>query len=377
MQRRSGNRLRLRVYAAVVLAAAFIEACTARRATPIDHGQFVTPKRLAFEIDAALEHAVADGFGGAIVVSKADHVLLAKGYGLAARRARIPFTTHTLAPISSVTKVFTALAIVQLAADGRVQLDQPLKTYLPTMAEPAASVLIRDVLLHYAGLPEYCGDDFDRLTRAGLLATCAAAPLVVPRGEFNYSNPGYSYLGALVEVVSGQSWEDYLRQRVFVPAGMTTAGFLFTCFPEGRFARGYLHDQPQAIEAAQIAALRGEVWNLKGSGGLQASVDDMRRFFEFLVKQREPIRSAMLTAHASDGGAPGVQAGYGFAIRSDRDGRAVRVSVSGSDDVFLSYFMWLPRSRVFMYFVGNSGEEHVRPILREVVMRLVDADRLM
>ncbi len=321
---------------------------------------------IAANVDALMADAARKGFGGAVVIEREGRVLLSKGYGLANRRTRDPFTDETVAPIGSITKNFTALALVQLAAQGRVDLQASVGSYLPGAKEPAASARLGDILVHHAGLAEYCGEDFMRRTRQELVAVCTALPLESTPGKWAYSNLGYSLLAAIVEQVSGQSWEDYLRDHVLAPAGMAHSGWMFPDRSGMQFAEGYLDDQPRGVEADRVAHLKGEVWNLKGNGGLQASAADMRRYYMFLMALPDAVHDPMTTAHA-DHQEDGVRSGYGLAFRLDRSGQPYRIGHSGSDGVFLSYFMWLPRKQTFMYFVGNNGEDRVQPVLGVVL----------
>jgi CubicO group peptidase (beta-lactamase class C family) len=327
---------------------------------------------LAAKVDSLLNAATRDGFGGAVMIDREGRILLSKGFGLANRDARIPFTVDTIAPMGSITKSFTALALVQLAAQGNVDLQRTLKAYLPSAVEPGASVRISDVLAHQAGFAEYCGGDWVRRTKADLIAECTAKPLVAQPGTVSYSNPGYSLLAAVVEEVSGQTWEDYLRDHVFVPADMTRSGWIFQSRSAADFAVGYLNNRSEGVEADRIAQFRGEVWNLKGNGGLQASAKDMHRFYTFLLRQPASIREPMTTPHTAEY-SQGVREGYGFAFRIDRRDKPYRMGSSGSDGVFLSYFMWLPQQNTFMYLVGNNGEERVRAVLRAVVTAVQEA----
>ena len=198
--------------------------------------------------------------------------------------------------------------------------------------------------------------------------------LAAKPGTVSYSNPGYSFFAAVVEAVSGQPWEDFLRDRVFTPAGMARSGWLFPNRAGLDFAEGYLNDSPQGIEAHRVAPFEGEVWNLKGNGGLQVSATTCTASTPF-VRQPTTVRELM-TKPQSGEYEPGIWEGYGFAIRTCRAARACadvketrpyRLGSSGSDGVFLSYFAWWPDQQTFMYFVGNNGEEAVRPVLGSVI----------
>ncbi len=317
------------------------------------------------QVDSLMAEAVRGGFGGAVVIESEGRVLLSKGYGFANRKTRKSFTDVTVAPIGSITKSFTALALVQLAAQDKVALQAPVGFYLSDAREPAASVRLSDILIHHAGLAEYSGEDFIRRSKEELISVCTALPLESPPGRYTYSNLGYSLLAAIVEKVSEQPWEDYLSDNVFAPAGMSHTGWMFPDRSELQFAEGYLQDKPQGIQADRIAAFQGELWNLKGNGGLQASAADMHRYYKFLITLPAAIREPMTTPHADE--AEGVKVGYGLAFRIDLNGEPYRIGHSGSDGVFFSYFMWLPQQHLFMYFVGNNGEKRILPILKAVL----------
>lgn len=324
---------------------------------------------VAEAIDRRLTEAARHGFDGAVVVEIDGELVFSGGYGFADRASKRPFTTKTTAQIGSITKTFTGLAISQLAAEGKIDLKAPLRTYAPEAAEPGASATIEQLLAHEAGLIDDCGEDFERITRDDLLTRCLARPLAHPRGTDNYSNIGYATLGAVVERVSGQPWEDYLAQHVFKPFGMSRSGWQFPGRPASDFAIGYLKDVPQGVISDRIAALHGEVWNLKGDGGLQASAEDMRRFWHGIQAQPAKVRELMLVRSPR----PGVEVveGHGLAFRFDKDGKLYRIGHAGSDGVFFSYLGWLPASRTFFYFVGSNGEDEVKPVLQDTMKILI------
>ena len=136
----------------------------------------------AAAINNQLIAAAENGFGGAVVVEVDGKTLLQAGYGYADREKKLPFSADTTAQIGSITKAFTALAVSQLAAEGKLDLNVPVSTYLPDAAEPAASATLNQLLTHTAGLADYCGDDFDKRTKDELLTVCMAMPLDHPAG---------------------------------------------------------------------------------------------------------------------------------------------------------------------------------------------------
>jgi CubicO group peptidase (beta-lactamase class C family) len=354
------------------IAAVAVLAASSAAAEPVKRVE-VARGPVAEAIDRQLTAAAAErGFGGAVLVEVAGEVVLRAGYGYADRKAKTPFTADTTAQVGSVTKSFTALAVSQLVAEGRLRLDVPIRTYLPTAAEPAASATLHQLMTHTAGLDDTCGDDFDRRTRAEVLSVCMAMPLKHAPGEHVYSNMGLSMVAAAVEAASGRRWEDYLHDRVWRPFGMTGTGWTFASPPAGGFAVGYEKDVPQGVISDRIAALGGADWNLKGNGGIQASANDMHRYYRGLLAQPKAVRDLVLEPHA-DGAEADSKVGYGLFFRLDEQGRPYRAGHGGSDGVFFSFIAIYPGRDAFFYFVGNNGEEPVRTELRGILKTMQDA----
>ena len=323
---------------------------------------------IAAAIDRDLRAAEAAGFGGAVIVQQGGRTLLRRGYGLANRRSNLRFTPATVAQIGSITKTFTGLAVAQLAAAGRIDLDATVGTYLRDAPEPVRSIILRDLAVHRSGLMDACADDFDRIGTARLTTHCMAQPLAHPRGENHYSNMGYSILARIVEAVSGEEWEAYLRRHIWTPLTMPATGFRFA--PNGRhaFAHGYRDGVGQPVISDQIRALQGDDWALRGNGGIQASAEDMMRLLNALVSGpgvSAPVRRLMLSPQGPL--EDGVAEGLGLFFRNDEQGALWRVGHAGSDGVFMSYVAWFPQSGTLLYFVGNNGEAAVRPVLQSVL----------
>ena len=343
-------------------------ACHAGNVVP--HQADVVQGDAAQSLDAALAEAAKHGFGGAVLLEDKGVPILQAGYGYANRDKKIAFTVGTVGQIGSITKPMTALAILELAREGKLDVEKPVKTYLPSAAEPAASATLHQLLTHHAGLTDYCGDDFDLLTKADLLAKCMSRPLEHPVGQDHYSNMGYSILAAVIEQVSGKDWETYLHEHIWAPLGMRRTGFAhFGEANRADFAVGYLNDKPQGVISDEIAKLHGANWNLKGNGGVQSSATDMERFWRGLTGRtpgvsREVVRGMTTPRDPIEGEA---WEGFGLAVRLDATGKPYRIGHSGSDGTFFSYFGWLPQQDIFIYVVGNNGQDNVKPIVTTVL----------
>ncbi|MGN6516273.1 MAG: serine hydrolase domain-containing protein [Rhizomicrobium sp.] len=320
-------------------------------------------------IDAAMPDAVQkQDFGGYILIEDHGKPIFSKGYGYADREKKIPFRIDTIAQIGSITKSMTAFAILNLAHEGRIDIEKPVKTYLPDAAEPAASATIHQLLTHHAGLTDHCGEDFDPLTKEAELHKCMALPLEFKPGEDHYSNMGYSILAAVVEQVSGQSWEDYLRQHLWGPLGMAHTGLTqFGDAKPDQFAYGYPPGKPRDdVISNSIAKLKGADWNLKGNGGTQSTVVEMERYYPGLTGKipgiPRDLSAAMMSPHDHNDGE--AWEGYGLSVRLDNNDKPYRIGFAGSDEVFMAYWGWLPQQDIFIYVVGNNGWDNVRPVIQ-------------
>jgi CubicO group peptidase (beta-lactamase class C family) len=179
-------------------------------------------------ITAQMEAAHIPGLSVAIV--QGDQIIYLKGYGQADASGR-PVTPQTPFIIGSISKTFTALAVMQLVEAGKVDLDAPAQRYLPwfRVADPQASaqITVRHLLNHTSGLPQKADTFLWTEQDAGVLERSVrylkTVTLARPIGQFGYSNANYQTLGLIVQTVSGQSYETYVEQRIFAPLEMQTS----------------------------------------------------------------------------------------------------------------------------------------------------------
>ena len=188
----------------------------------------LTGKEVA-EIDRIVEHALAAGGtpGASVAIERDGRVIYQKGFGYADLENRVKVTTETVFPIGSVTKTMTGLAVNQLVAAGRVELDAPVGRYLPDLPAPDRDVPIRFLLDHLSGIVSYTdvpGFPHDAqmpMSRQDVVGWFASQPLQFrPGTRWSYTNSGFYLLGLVIEAASGQSYADYLQAHEFAPFGM-------------------------------------------------------------------------------------------------------------------------------------------------------------
>ncbi|HEX5042397.1 MAG TPA: serine hydrolase domain-containing protein [Candidatus Polarisedimenticolaceae bacterium] len=276
---------------------------------------------LARRIDRHLSRLVPFGFAGTVLMARGDTVLLHRAYGWADGEARTPETLETLHAIGSLTKAFTAAAVLRLEADGVLRTGDPLAAHLPDVPSDKATITLHQLLTHTAGIVESIypsGLEAEWLprTREEAIERILAAPLRFPPGNrFAYSNAGYTLLAAVVERASGQTFETYLRRHVLLPADLEDIGMQAPRWDLRRFPHVMAGDEDRGTLVDRLGLGRKDpppLWNLVGNSGLQATAYDLYRWVRALRGGRVIPGSAV--ARMFDGGKHAY--GYGWEVRA-------------------------------------------------------------
>jgi CubicO group peptidase (beta-lactamase class C family) len=257
------------------------------------------------------KRAAAGTFSGAVLIAKDGKPVVKQANGFANRERRLPNAVGTRFNIGSLGKSLTAVATAQLVQQARLSFDDPIGKYLSGFPpEIADRVTIGQLLTNTSGL----GDVFMRwhptapaqLDLADLLARIVKEPLQFdPGSRFGYSNSGYVVLGAIVEAVSGQNYYDYVRERVFKPAGMTHTGW-------------YARDRVPNMAHGYTQVDTSGTWIAGNpSGGAYSTVGDLLRFAQALLEHKllSPQMTKIVLTGKVDTPRPGpapTKYGYGF-----------------------------------------------------------------
>ena len=175
-------------------------------------------------MDQVVQSYVSNGtFAGSVLVARGNDVIVSKGYGLANVEWNVPSSPSARFKVASITKQFTAAAILLLEERGRLKIDDLVKTHLPEAPATWDRITLFHLLTHTAGFPGLQSpvESADG-TVAGYVKALMQRPLESPPGErFNYTNAGYFVLGHLIQKLTGQSYETFVRENIFTPLGMT------------------------------------------------------------------------------------------------------------------------------------------------------------
>jgi D-alanyl-D-alanine carboxypeptidase len=263
--------------------------------------------------------AAADRFSGAVYFARGGKILAHRAFGFADRERRIPNTTDTRFRTASVTKMFTAVAVLRLAQQRKISLDDPLGKWIPELAnEPLGLGTVHQYLTHTAGAGDlfdarYFGHQRELRTHDDYLRVFGKDLLKMPPGqEFAYSNLGYMLLGSLIERVTAKSYGETVRKAVFEPARMTRTGTEpEDVAVEGR-AIGY--DRPPGSREV-VSAMDHIDYRPFAASGVYTTVGDLARFFAALRAHKllDAKYTGLMLTPSADGGA--ALHGYGVMIR--------------------------------------------------------------
>ena len=232
----------------------------------------------------------AGHFSGVILAAKAGTLVMARAYGRASVEAGTPNTIDTAFNIGSLNKLFTKLAIAQLAEAGKLSLEDTIARHLPGGKLAGADrITIRQLLDHRSGMGDIFGPRYEAAPPARLRELADFVPLFAgeslafePGAEQRYSNAGYIVLGLIVERLSGERYRDYVARRIFAPAGMARSGFWAIDERIAYRATGYTrHGDGQEL-AERVPNARTLPGRPSSAGGAFATAGDLLRFFTAL-----------------------------------------------------------------------------------------------
>lgn len=297
-------------------------------------------------VRAALD---TDAFAGSVLVARDGEILLDRGYGLANREWNIPNAGDTKFRLASVSKQFTAVAIMILSERGLVDLDAPVKTYLPDSPAAWDGVTVRRLLNHTSGVPDFTRfDDHEAFkilptTTEALVGRFRERPLDFTPGEkFAYSNSGYIVLTAVIEKVSGQAYSDFVVGTLFRPLGMNDSGYdSHAAVLPGR-ASGYTPTGNGVANADYV-----DMSVPQGAGGLYSTTRDLLKWEQALFggSVLQPSSLAELTRPERND--------YALGLEVTTDGEDRIVSHSGGIEGFNTYLAYDTAKRMTVVVLGN------------------------
>jgi CubicO group peptidase (beta-lactamase class C family) len=327
---------------------------------------YALPKDVTTRIDRLMTNLHQSGqFNGSILVAINGKVVYRNGFGEANFTSHQRFAPQTLSCIASVSKQFTAMTIMMLAEQHRVNYDDPISKYFPELAPYANSITIRHLLTHTSGIPDVgdLGIDHPGLTNDEVVRTLAKRDsyLLKPGTKYLYSNTGYILLSVIVEKVSGQTYKAFLAEKILKPLRMSHT-FLFDGTP--------YKVQPVAIGYSPFGKRSDYNSLTTGDGGMFSTVDDLLKWDQALYTEKLVRQSTLATAFMPSTVKEGSST-YGFGWNISENGGQKFVWHTGNTGSYRAFIGRRLAGKITVIMLTNKGNSK-RVEINEAILNIVD-----
>jgi len=327
------------------------------------------------KIDNYLSAGCDNGFSGAISVVKNGNIIINKGYGFANKEANILINPTTIFDIGSNTKQFTATAILKLVEQNKINLTDPLSKFFNDIPGDKQNITIHQLLTHSAGFISAFGGDFHEISLSDFFEQLFASELLFKSGtSYSYSNIGYSVLARIIELTSNQSYEAFLNEHLFKPAGMLQTGYLLPKWDSLQISHGYyknIIDRGSMISRYQET--RSITWHLKGNGGINSTQNDMLLWHSALKENKIITKESfekLITPHVLNKNGTSSY-GYGWSVKNSEDA-TLRISHNGGNGIFSHTIIWYPKQDIYIVYATNASSSKVEWLAYDIAKIILD-----
>ncbi len=255
----------------------------------VENYQEIVRNGMGSRIDQFLTRALNFGFVGSILIAKKGKILLQKGYGLANTATNVPFTHNTIVDIGSLSKQFTATAILHLEQEGKLTVQDPITRFFDDVPKDKQEITLHHLLTHTSGLPLKHGSDFEYYETRSFIQDVVALPLAFKPGtEYKYSNPAFALLAIIIEQLTNQTLQTFLQTTFLDPLGLEKIGWYGTkSWSEEEVAHVYI----EGIDGGSPLIWPGPYRPLLGNGGICCPINELYRWMQaiknnvFLTKE--------------------------------------------------------------------------------------------
>lgn len=328
--------------------------------------------------DTLFNQLNAIGFNGNIaVINKNDAVI--KSFGFADKSKNIQTSQSTIYDIGSVTKQFTAAAIMKLQMDGKLRVENKIGHYFDNVPQQYKNVTIHHLLTHTAGLPSAIGNDEEQISKEDYLAKVwATQPEKNTAVPFSYSNVGYTLLAMIIEDITDMNYENYLREELFIPSKMYNTGYVLPEFKEVDIAVGYNENSTSGKPHQQNWNEDGPSWHLKGNGGILSTVEDMllwnKSLKDHLVLSKEAT-DLMYHKHTAEGETQTSYYGYGWALFPTPRNTTL-VTHNGGNGYFFCDFLRYLKEDLTILILTNSAKPEFHQLGFQIAKTIFDDNHI-
>jgi len=349
--------------AMIFFLAAPLSGCE-RAQSPQSQAEETANGPVAKKAEAYLQvHVDNHDFSGSVLMARDGKILFSKAYGFANREWDVPNTPQTKFRLGSITKQFTAMAIMQLQEKGLLSVSDPFSKYAPEFPN-GDRFTIHHLLTHTSGvfsitsLPDFRKLMIEPLSMEEIFSKFQDRPLEFePGSQFKYSNSGYIMLGHVIEVVTGESYAEYLRKNIFAPLGMADTGYDDFIEVIKNRASGYSYSR---IDGKFTNAPYIDMHIPHGAGALYSTVEDLYTWDRALYTEKLVSTESLKTIFT-----PNLNGyGYGWGI-VDNNGRKIHAH-NGGIQGFVSHISRYPGEKAVLIILSNLVTSPLQDIGRNL-----------
>ncbi|WP_281558389.1 serine hydrolase domain-containing protein [Thalassomonas sp. RHCl1] len=330
------------------------------------------------KLSAWTKDAEKNHFNGAVLVALDGEIKLKRGYGIADKENKRAFSADTVFDILSVTKQFTAAAILKLEEKGLLSVNDPIGRFFNQVPNDKRMITLHQLLTHTSGLKSDFKEDYEVVSRKDLIHGALHSTLnATPGSNYEYSNLGYSLLGIIIEKVSGVSYEKFLNEHLFKPAGMLDTGYKIPQWPSQNLVVGYDGNNRWGTPLEHEWAEDGPWWNLKANGGLLSTLTDLYKWHLALSGKTiltDASKFKLFSPHVAENEAATSHYGYGWAIFKTKRNTNL-VAHNGGNPYFFSDFRHYTDENILILFATNDrSKKNFKQYGRLIKAAIADAN---
>lgn len=307
--------------------------------------------------------------GCAVLIAKKGEVLLEKGYGTANLELNVPMKSEMVFRIGSITKQFTAIAILQLVDKGQIAVTDSIQKFIKSFRFKGKTITIENLLTHTSGIKAY--EEIDakipnamriEFSPKTVIDSLDKLPLEFePNTKYSYCNSNYFLLAYIIEQVSGKPYPQYLKENILDPAGLQSTFYENTAAIMPDRANGYSFSD-------------GKYWNadfismslVYGAGALRSTVSDLYKWHQALYAGKLVKKETFLKAVQPYKLADGKQIEYGYGFFNKTDNGINSIGHGGAIDGFRAIEMYYPGKDLFIAFLCNSENDSVESFFQSI-----------
>ena len=329
-------------------------------------------------------------FSGSVLVAHKGEIIFQDFFGLANRETNTPFNIKTVFDIGSITKQFTATAIMKLVQEDKLSLQSTLSKFFENVPDDKKDITLHQLLTHSAGFPLIVPPLFSPLSflyskteRDEFIEEVLDTELLFLPGEkYSYSNIGYGLSAAIIEKTTGMPWELYIQQHILSPVGVKQTGYRLLTRESKNLAVNYGRDPNVFQKALSMQAASKSVghslqhqydnpgprWHLEGGGGFLSTITDMYHWYLALSAGKvlsEKSWQTMFTPYIAESKQATSHYGYGWALNKSKNGHR-RIEHTGSNSYTYAVFQYYPDDELFIFIATNNWDDYPTKLVKKI-----------